>query len=336
MRRPTTLAVPFPFAVPTVALRAVTAACMIVAMAACADPSEPPSGAAASPGEASSEPPGDRTAAVVAGRPVDGHTLRLALEATREVDAGRVELVTSVTGLDPRPVDPAGSDAPDHALQVVHRAAFDRRRRQAEAETDMSQLAESLQREADTSAGQSAGDFSAPNRMIVDGDVVYSQLGPMAGAYGLMPTDWVRIDRSTFVDQRIDSDTAALLLDPLGPLDVLAQPATQVRVVGDGGDGDGDDKGAGGGAMGGIGDEVRGTPVTHLAATLDGQPIDVWIDAEGRVRRLELRLDAPTGGALASRATTTFELFDVGEPIEITPPSPTDVLGTPGTGAPPG
>jgi hypothetical protein len=337
MRRPTTLAVPFPFAVPTVALRAVTAACMIVAMAACGDPSEPPTGAAASPGgEGSSEPRADRTAAAVAGRPVDGHTLRLALEATREVDAGRVELVTSVTGLDPRPVDPAGSAAPEDALQVVHRAAFDRRRRQAEAETDMSRLAESLQPEAGSAADQPAGDFSAPNRMVVDGDVVYSQLGPMAGAYGLTPTDWVRIARSTFVDQRIDSDTAALLLDPLGPLDVLAQPATQVRVVGDGGDG-GDVGDGGDGAGGSLGDEVRGTPVTHVAATLDGQPIDVWIDAEGRVRRLELRLEAATtGGALAGRATTTFELFDMGEPIEITPPSPTDVLGTPGTGAPPG
>jgi hypothetical protein len=325
MRRPTTLAVPFPLAVPTVAPRAAAAACMIVAMAACADPSEPPTGGAA-PGEASSEPPADRTAAVVAGRPVDGQTLRRALEATREVDAGRVELITSVTGLDPRPVDPAGSDTSDDAVQVVHRAAFDLRRRQAEAETDMSQLAESLQPEAGSAADQSVGDFSAPNRMIVDGDVVYSQVGPMAGAYGLTPTDWVRIDRSTFVDQRIDSDTAALLLDPLGPLDVLAQPATEVRVVG-GGDG----------AGGSSDDEVRGTPVTHVAATLDGQPIDVWIDAEGRVRRVELRLDAPaTGGALAGRATTTFELFDVGEPIEVTPPSPTDVLGTPGTGAPPG
>jgi hypothetical protein len=330
MRRPITFAVPFPFAVPKVALRAVTAACMIVAMAACGDPSEPPTGAAASPGEGSSEPRADRTAAAVAGRPVDGHTLRLALEATREVEAGRVELITSVTGLDPRPVDPAGSAAPEDALQVVHRAAFDRRRRQAEAETDMSRLAESLQPEAGSAADQPAGDFSAPNRMIVDDDVVYSQLGPMAGAYGLTPTDWVRIAWSTFVDQRIDSDTAALLLDPLGPLDVLAQPATQVRVVGDGGNG-------GDGAGGSLGDEVRGTPVTHVAATLDGQPIDVWVDAEGRVRRLELRLEAPTtGGALAGRATTTFELFDVGEPIEITPPSPTDVLGTPGTGAPPG
>ena len=330
MRRPITFAVPFPFAVPKVALRAVTAACMIVAMAACGDPSEPPTGAAASPGEGSSEPRADRTAAAVAGRPVDGHTLRLALEATREVEAGRVELITSVTGLDPRPVDPAGSAAPEDALQVVHRAAFDRRRRQAEAETDMSRLAESLQPEAGSAADHPAGDFSAPNRMIVDDDVVYSQLGPMAGAYGLTPTDWVRIARSTFVDQRIDSDTAALLLDPLGPLDVLAQPATQVRVVGDGGNG-------GDGAGGSLGDEVRGTPVTHVAATLDGQPIDVWIDAEGRVRRVELRLDAPaTGGALAGRATTTFELFDVGEPIEITPPSPTDVLGTPGTEAPPG
>jgi len=329
MRRPTTLAVPFPLAVSTVALRAATAACMIVAMAACADPSEPPTGGAA-PGEASSEPPADGTAAVVAGRPVDGQTLRRALEATREVDAGRVELITSVTGLDPRPVDPAGSDTSDDAVQVVHRAAFDRRRRQAEAETDMSQLAESLQPGAGPAADQSVGDFSAPNRMIVDGDVVYSQVGPMAGAYGLTPTDWVRIDRSTFVDQRIDSDTAALLLDPLGPLDVLAQPATEVRVVGRG-------DGAGDGAGGSSGDEVRGTPVTHVAATLDGQPIDVWIDAEGRVRRVELRLDAPaTGGALAGRATTTFELFDVGEPVEVTPPSPTDVLGTPGTGAPPG
>jgi hypothetical protein len=324
MRRPPA-AVPFSSPVPTVAARAVVAACMIVAMASCADPSDQPTGEGSSSGDTSASRPAD-PAAVVAGGPVDAQTLRRALHATRAIDAGRVELTTSVTGLDARPGDPAGGDTADgDAVHVVHRAAFDHGRRRAEAETDMSQLADVLPPDDE----QSAGDFSAPNRMVIDGDLVYSQVGPMAGAYGLTPTDWVRIDRSVFVDQRIDSDTAALLLDPLGPLDVLDQPATQVRIVsdrGDRGDSGGDD-----------GDQVRGTSATHVAATLDGQPIDVWIDAEGRVRRLELRLDPPaTSGALAGRATTTFELFDVGEPIEITPPSPDDVLGSPGTGAPPG
>ncbi len=312
MRRPPAV-VPFSSPVPAVAARAVVAACMIVAMASCADSSDQPTGAGSSSGDTSASPPADR-AAVVAGGPVDAQTLRRALQATRAVDAGRVELTTGVTGLGARTGDPAAGEA----VQVVHRAAFDHGRRQAEAETDMSQLADVLPPDHEPGTG----DFSAPNRMVIDGDVVYSQVGPMAGAYGLTPTDWVRIDRSVFVDQRIDSDTAALLLDPLGPLDVLDQPAKQVRIAGDGD---------------GAADQVRGTPVTHVAATLAGQPIDVWIDAEGRVRRVELRLDPPaTGGALAGWATTTFELFDVGEPIEITPPSPADVLGSPGTGAPPG
>ncbi|MGH9111272.1 MAG: hypothetical protein ACRDZN_03085, partial [Acidimicrobiales bacterium] len=262
MRRPASF-VPVSLPVPPIAVRAVAAACMIVALAACADPSNQPGGAGSPSGDATVSPPADG-AAVVAGEPVDAHTLRRALEATRRVDAGRVELTTSVTGLDAEPGEPAGGDA----VQVVHRAAFDRGRRQAEAETDMSQLADVLPPDDE----QGAGDFSAPNRMVIDGDVVYAQVGPMAGAYGLAPTDWVRIDRSVFLDQRIDSDTAALLLDPLGPLDMLDQPATHVRVVAEPGDS------SDGGDGGGTGDEARGTPVTHVAATLDRQPIDVWID----------------------------------------------------------
>jgi hypothetical protein len=261
---------------------------MIVAMGAARDPRSDRGDAAA--------PPAAGLAAGRAGASVDARWLRRALDATRAVPSGRVEVTTTITG---RP-----------GARVVHRAAFDRAAGRAEAETDMTGLVAAL-----GPSGVPPGDFSVPTRMVVVGDVVYSQVGPMAEAYGLAATDWVRVDLAAFAAPRLDSDTAALLLDPLGPFDVLAEPLAEIRMVGE--------------------DEVRGSPVTHVAARSGAEggadvSLEVWVDADGRVRRLELRFDAgrarPAGRSLVGGLVSTVELFDVGAAIDIAPPDPADVL----------
>jgi hypothetical protein len=291
----------------------VTAA-MIVAMSACSEPgaSDP------TPQAAAVERPAwaDR---------VGSATLRRAIQVTAAVERGRVELRTELTGLSGAPGAPAGVES----VGMVHRAAFDRPAGRAAVETDMSDLAAV----GDGDAG-GAGDFTLPARMVVDGDSVYTQIGPLADGLGLSPTSWVRRDLDSVLSRGVDSETAALLLAPLGMIEVLLTPARAVEVVGD--------------------DEVGGVDVVHLEATLDlvagraldggqsGQetftarlhaagveelPVEVWLDAHQVLRRLEVRLEPGLGGRAGPEGlTTVFELHDVDSDPEIGPPAPADVI----------
>lgn len=245
-------------------------------------------------------------------------TLSAALAATRATDRARVEMVTTIAG-------PAGP------LALVHRGAYDRPAGRAQAESDMSALASAL-----ADAGQPlGGDWSHPNRVVVDGETLYSQLGPMAESLGRAPTDWIRVSLLTVMAQGVtDNDALALALDPLGPLDLLERRVVEIAWVGED-------------------EDVRGTPTRHLRARLaldglmaDGAtgpspssfegrlqaagvevlPVDVWVDGEGVVRRLHVAVDdALEGRAGATGLSTTFELYDVGAAVEIEPPPPDSV-----------
>jgi|SoiMethySBSTD1v2_1073268.scaffolds.fasta_scaffold12320_9 hypothetical protein len=344
---------------------AVSALVMIVVVTACAgDPADddpppdgPPGGAAAAAGPGAADP-GDA--------PPDGTTLAAAVAATRTVERARVELQITLAG-------PAGP------VTLLHRASFTDGGLRAEAASDMTQAAAALE-----AAGQRLdGDWSHPTGVVIDGDVVYSQLGPMADALGRAPDDWVRARLDEVTAAGAENDALALALDPLGPLDLLYRPVRQVSEVADAGeageagggigeagdDGGGDggevgggevgggggregggagerragDDGGGGGERDGGADRVptRGT-IRHLRATLDltgaqaaptasfearllaagvdALPVDVWLDGEGRVRRLVVSLD--DAGAL----TTTFVVDDIGADIAIEPPDPADVV----------
>jgi hypothetical protein len=239
----------------------------------------------------------------------DDDPLLRALEATRAVESGRMELTTVLDVLSDVPDPPPGG----RATVAVHRVAFDRRARRVAVETDMPAL---TPHNLGVGASAHPADRSVPLRMVAVGDVVYVQDGPLAAALGRRTTDWGKVDRAGFVDQRPDSDTGALVLDPLGPFDVLGDAAGDVRPLGD--------------------EEVRGTPVTHLTGRLGvgagdgGARIDVWLDADGVVRRLRLRL--PSGSAVGDdgigvgRLITTVELYDVGAPVAVVPPDPSEVL----------
>jgi len=267
---------------------------MIVAMPACAgEPSDdrPTDGRDRDRGPTASE--------------IDETSLAAGVAATRAVTRARVELQITVAG-------------PDGPVALVHRAAFTDGGLRAEAASDMSQAAAALE-----AAGQQLeGDWSHPTGVVIDGDAVYSQLGPMAEALGHEPDDWVRARIADVTAAGAENDALALALDPLGPLDLLYRPVGEVSVVGD--------------------DEVRGVPARHLRATLDlsgaqaapaasfearlvaagvdALPVDVWLDDAGVIRRLLVSLDD------AGSMTTTFEVYDVGADVVVTPPAADEVV----------
>ncbi len=165
---------------------------------------------------------------------VDPRVLLAAADATRAVASARVELRTIVAG-------------PTGPVALVHRGAFTDGGVRARAESDMSEVAAALE-----AAGQELdGDWSRPTGIVVDGDSVFSQLGPMAEALGRAPDDWARARLSEVAGPAsvADNDTLALALDPLGPLDLLRHPVIEIGFVGD--------------------DEIRGTATRHLIARLD-------------------------------------------------------------------
>lgn len=107
-----------------------------------------------------------------------------------------------------------------------------------------------------------------------------------------------------------------------------------------------------------VGEEtLRGVSTTHYRATVDSKdvaraaseesgkdlgpltdqivgqsgisevPIDVWIDSAGLVRKLLLDVQGTQpGGSAPSRATVSFELWDLGEPVEIELPPASEVI----------
>ncbi|HEY8525352.1 MAG TPA: hypothetical protein VIL48_10335 [Acidimicrobiales bacterium] len=337
----------------------------------------------------------DRPDPAAGGAPPGAVAVHRAVEATAAVERACVELQTVYTGLDRLRDVPPGVDR----VRTVQRAAFDRPARRARAESDMSELATVLE----TADAAVPGDYSLPTRFVVDGETVYAQIGPMARAIGLEPTSWIRRDLAGFADQSVDNETAALLLDPLGMVGLLARPVRAVETVGaeevrgvaterltvtvdlrpvvaPGGAGTTGDGGPDGGDDGGerragavepaersersepaVGsgpsangrapadrapadDRVSDGPVAangsappapadpdelgarFQAIGVDELPVDVWIDGHGVVRRIEFHLAA--GGAAAGRGgvTTTFELYDVGDPGEIAVPDAADVV----------
>jgi hypothetical protein len=231
---------------------------------------------------------------------LDQAALTRALEVTRAVQSGRVQVTTAITELGHEPDPPPGG----RLTVAAYRVAFDRRLARVEVEADLS-AAELAVSGGDLRAGEVAAGREARRaaRMIAAGGMVYAQGGPMAAALGRTPGDWVGIERRAFEARRPSGDAAALLLDPLGPFGLLADATGDARTVGH--------------------DVIRGSPVTHVATSTDAggssAPVDAWIDADGVILRMEIRL---TGAARTGvgRVVSTVELFDIGRPVAITPP----------------
>jgi hypothetical protein len=235
---------------------------------------------------------GGRHAAGAPTRPTAGavepRILMRALEATRAVESGRVAVTTALTGFDVPDPPPGGR------LTVArYRVAFDQRAGRAAVEVDMSDA-----------AGPPGAAVSNGAGLVAAGDVVYARAGPMAAVVGGAPRDGVRADRAAVAARAASSDAARLLLDPFGPFAVVGDAIGGARVVGH--------------------DVIRGSPATHLATSAElgagATPIEAWIDADGVIRRLEVRLATPaTDGPGA--VVTTIELYDIGAAVDIAVPA---------------
>jgi hypothetical protein len=166
---------------------------------------------------------------------------------------------------------------------------------------------------------------------IVDG-VIYMNLGSMLGStpearqlFGDKP--WIKLDLTKAGAAGAGGAGGFGGLgtsDPTSTLDALRGAGSDVRVVGH--------------------DEVRGVDTTHYHATIDlaraldklpaaqrdaaaramrtlgtgSVPADIWIDAQGRLRKLTMTLDATTEGTHVG--AVTMELFDFGTPVDVEAP----------------
>lgn len=169
--------------------------------------------------------------------------------------------------------------------------------------------------------------------VLVAGTVFYIELPP-AAASQLGGKSWIKVDLAELGKmQGIDLGQLNSLQgnDPAAALDFLRGASEDTRKVGE--------------------EKVRGADTTHYAATLDldkaaqsldaevrddferataqlgtrQMPVDVWIDGDGRLRKMTYALDtsklqgAPAGGA-AGTVKTTVELFDFGVEVDVQEP----------------
>lgn len=213
----------------------------------------------------------------------------------------------------------------------------------------MTQQARSAKATFSASAGEFRMTGSGVGDLVTgDGQVTVNLPAPMgqlqavgvAGSYYLqLPAQlmalnggkaWAKVDRTLveqLIGQQIGSPSLAATFDPSRALELLKSVSGPVTVVGS---------------------ETLpedATPSTHYRATVDlakvaaaapsvSAPADLWLDAEGRLRKLTLSIDlstvhlpdgAPRG---PSRATgvATLELTDYGKPVTVTAP-PADQVG---------
>lgn len=160
------------------------------------------------------------------------------------------------------------------------------------------------------------------------GEVIYVKSGDSLDLFDA-PTPWISLDLgSVGGGEGFDvDDLGPIELDPTTFVDLLREVAGEVTTVGT--------------------EDVRGVSTTHLRAVLDvgevaadaadrfgealpedlegvldGEvPIDVWVDADGLIRRMTTEVEAGADGAIA----ISFELFDLGEPVAIAAPAPDQV-----------
>jgi hypothetical protein len=244
--------------------------------------------------------------------------LRAAPDAAAEAGSSRVdlEMVMDVPGMD-RPATITGTGAMDEATGKMQMSI------------DMSEVVEAI---AATEGGPMPDGIDEPMEMVVDQGTVYMRVPMLADLLGT--SRWIRV---TPQDMGLDLGSFGLggggVQDPGQMLEALRGVSDDVERVGE--------------------EEVRGVDTVRYHATLDlgraiaelpasqrealadgledlsatfgDLPVDVWVDAEGLVRRMEMVMDA-SEALDDGRMTMRFELYDYGEPVEITVPPAEDVI----------
>jgi len=175
-----------------------------------------------------------------------------------------------------------------------------------------------------------------PIDAVFDNATVYEKFPKALGAPLPPGKSWVKVDVATAgrsIGVNLGGLAASQQGDPSQTLDFLRGASDAVTRVG--------------------AEDVRGTPTTHYRAVVDlnkaadrsptareaikstikllgssTQPVDVWVDAQGRARRLKYTVDLSKSKVAASTpgvpgsVTFTLELFDFGVPVQaVVPPA---------------
>jgi hypothetical protein len=275
---------------------------------------------------------GDSSTAVSNGEPITFRQLAQSASTSAAATSGRFSF--EVTATFPGANEPFG---------LSGEGAFDAPSERASFAVDMSALAKLLGGFVSGLAGPNATDlpdFDDPEgwklELVQDGKTAYVRLPALddqlpAGKSWIRGTEGASAGGFDFSEFRHMANG-----DPRDVLASLRTVTSDVETVGT--------------------EELRGIETTHYRALIDpaelakatpasGQapsqslvdqltaqaglgdmPVDVWLDANGLVRKLTMELSAAqSGSSETSRVTMAFELWDYGEPVEIEVPPASQV-----------
>ncbi len=179
-----------------------------------------------------------------------------------------------------------------------------------------------------------AGDSGAGSAevRVVDG-VFYMDLGDL-GAEAEELTDgkrWLKLDVSGLTGMLGDGAVSSESSNPVDGLEALRGVSSDVTEVGT--------------------DTLRGVETTHYRATIDLAkaladappearadarellddagaptiPVDVWLDAQDRVRKYTMQVDGAAFGSERSTVAVTYEFYDFGAPVDVSAPPADEV-----------
>lgn len=273
---------------------------------------------------------GGSDAAPVAGKPVSFAELSRSARASADARSARFSfsMTLSLPGV-------------EEPFAFTGEGAFDTASDRASLSMDMSSLAKLLGGFVAGLAGPQAGDvpdFDDPSGWRIDavqvGTESYVRFPALADR---LPAgkSWIRTAGDATVDG-FDLEQFSTG-DPRELLEVLKAASAEIETLGR--------------------EELHGVETTHYRVLIDPReyakratagkseelfslvgelgaqprlttvPADVWLDADGLVRKLSLEISAsPPGSSGSSGASIAFELWDYREDVEIEPPPPSEVV----------
>ncbi len=230
----------------------------------------------------------------------------------------------------------------DQKLSFSAEGGFDTPARRAQLTFDLSSFAELFKSLGSSLGGTVTGDLGSPEdwklEAIQDGDTVYIRFPLIAKQLPAGKT-WIKGDANDLSNANAGQLSQFGSLAGTDPRDVFAllkAVSGSIEAVGS--------------------DEIRGVETSHYRATVDAAkleqlvpaeqrqslggidqaaeqaglseiPVDIWIDADQRVRKLSVDLDAKQPGSDSSvKASLVVELYDYGSPLDLELPPADQVV----------
>jgi hypothetical protein len=237
--------------------------------------------------------------------------VRAAPEAAAEAGSGRFEMTMAF-------------DSPEGAFEISAAGGFSGQ--QTSMEMD---FGESFAAMAGAAGEELPPGFDEPMQIVVDGETAYLRMPMLESLTGT--TGWLSLTPEELGQAGASFGGTPGATDPSQLLETLRGVSDDIREVGT--------------------EEVRGVETTHLTATVDLQkafeqlpaeqraqlegqlgdidaavPVEVWIDGDSLVRRMEMDLGPLMAQAMGGgSASMRIEFFDYGEDVAIEVPDASEV-----------